>query len=95
MVIHQALAVLTYDAAGQRYAMRAYLSDGRAVDAEAQVVDGALMWGFRPEPTGPARVRYTVRLSDAGEWTETGDVSLDGQTWWPFLEMTLRRTAPG
>jgi len=94
VVIHQALAVLTYDAAGQRYAVRAYLSDGRAVDAEAQVVDGALVWGFRPDPSGPARVRYTIRLSDAGEWAETGDVSLDGQTWRPFFEMTLRRAAP-
>jgi hypothetical protein len=96
MVVHEALALLTYDADAQRYAFRAYQSargTTNAVDADASLVDGALVWGFRPDPGASLSIRYTISVSAAGEWLEVGEVAPDGQTWQPFFQMTLARQA--
>lgn len=90
-VVHNAFAVISYDPAANRYDMKAYLADGRSTDATAEWVDGAFQWGFAT-PQG-FRIRYTIRLTDKGEWHEVGEMSQDGTTWRQFFEMTLHRTA--
>jgi hypothetical protein len=95
-VVHEALALLTYDAAAERYNFRAYqgnMGSVNAVDADASVVDGALVWGFKPDPSASFSIRYTISLSDAGEWVEVGELAPDGQTWRQFFQMTLQRQA--
>ncbi|MGI9148783.1 MAG: hypothetical protein ACR2IK_19925 [Chloroflexota bacterium] len=95
IVVHDALAVLTYNASAERYDFRAYQADGGAVNADASVVDGTLVWGFQPDPTAPTSIRYTISVSDAGEWHEVGELSPDGQAWRQFFEMTLHREPAG
>ena len=73
MVVHDALAVLTYDAAAQQYAFRAYQGSGgaaSAVDAAASLVDGALVWGFKAEPRRPAQ--YPLHDHTVGGGGEVG-----------------------
>jgi hypothetical protein len=93
-VIHEALAVLTYDALSKYYTFRAYqvnMGMVNAVDADASVADGVLAWGFKPDPTAPLSIRYTISLSDAADWVEVGELAPDGQAWRQFFQMTLQR----
>lgn len=88
-IVHQAFAVIWFDEADKRYRMRAFRGDGNSVDAEFEVLDdGALRWGFTHPMAG--QIRYTIRLSGA-RWVENGEMSRDGQSWQPFMEMTLDR----
>lgn len=93
-IVHHAFAVLSYSAAEERYVMRAYrgLGDGQTlmVDAEAEVIDGALVWGYEHPQAG--LMRYTIREDEDGRWHETGEMSRDGgETWFAFFEMVLER----
>ena len=47
------------------------------------------MWGFAVPQAG--RVRFTITLTQAGEWWEIGEFSRDGATWAKFFEMTLKK----
>lgn len=88
-VVHNAMAVLWYDDQASLYRLRSFLADGRAVDAEARFIGEAFQWTFQT-PTGGS-TRYTVKLTDKGEWFEMGEMSQDGKIWRQFHEMTLQR----
>jgi hypothetical protein len=88
-VVHNAMAVLWYDHQAKLYRLRSFLIDGRAVDAEAKFIGEAFQWSFKP-PYGGS-VRYTISLTDKGEWFEMGEMSEDGNSWRKFHEMTLQR----
>lgn len=83
----EALAVVTYDAKAQQYRWRSFTSRGGGVDAEAKLTgERALQW----YPSATAR--YTIRISDAGQWEEIGEYSRDeGKTWTQFFEMRVKR----
>jgi hypothetical protein len=89
VIVHNALAIISYDAAAKLYRVKSYLMDGRSVEAEAKFVEDGFQWAF-VAPQG-VRIRYTIKLSDKGEWTEKGEMSQDGQTWRQFHGMTLQR----
>ena len=36
-------------------------------------------------------MRYTISLTEKGEWFEVGEYSRDGEKWSKFLEMTLSK----
>jgi len=87
-VIHLAFAVISFDAANDKYLMRAFRADGNYRDAEARVdPDGNFVWGFSIEQVG--EVRYTTSLEE-DKWVETGEMNRGG-TWFPFFGMTLTR----
>lgn len=89
VVTHNALAVMSYDANAKLYRVKAYTADGRSVDAEASFTDGGFQWRFQPAQN--ISIRYTVKLTEKGEWFEKGEMSQDGKTWRQFHEMTLQR----
>lgn len=89
-VVFNALAVVSYDAEAKRYAIRAYRAEGQSVDAILTLTDKGFVWGFQ-EPTRKTQVRYTMTLTDKGEWHEVGEYSPDGKAWTKFIEMTLTR----
>jgi hypothetical protein len=89
VIVHNALGILSYDEQAKIYRMRSYLATGRSVDAEAKFTDGGFQWGFQAGPG--MRFRYTVKLTDKGEWFEIGEMSQDGTTWRKFHEMTLQK----
>jgi hypothetical protein len=87
-VVHEAYGVLSYDPQKGQYLLRAITAEGRTVDADIEVGDRRLVWGFA---TPGGRVRYTLSLDEGGRWQERGEHSRDGATWSPFFEMSLRR----
>jgi len=89
VVVHEALAVLSYDDKAKRYRWQAHDLRGQAIEVEPKLVSGGLEWGFRSEGSG-VTVRFTIKF-DKKRWHEIGEVSTDGKTWTKFLEMTLQR----
>ena len=48
---------------------------------------GEFVWGFKV-PQG--EVRYVITI-EGDTWTEKGAFSMDGSTWYPTMEMQLKR----
>ena len=88
-VVHQAFTVVSYDEKSKRYRFQAYTDRGTFTDAEAKVEGEKLEWGFRIPQFG--EVRYTITVTEKGQWFEIGEVSSDGKQWRKFFEMTLER----
>ena len=89
VVVHEALAVVSYDGKAKRYRWQSHDLRGQALEVEPKLVDGGIEWGFRSEEGG-VTVRFTIQF-DAKRWHEVGEASTDGKTWNKFLEMTLER----
>jgi hypothetical protein len=89
-IVHNALAVISYDSAARKYLFRAFRADGNYIDANVTLTEKGLIWGFRPPQQG-GEIRYTIKLTDAGQWHEIGEFSMDGKQWRKFFEMTLQR----
>jgi hypothetical protein len=86
---HDAIAFLYYDAKAKVFRFQAHRAGGIHVDSEAKVTDRGFEWGFQNEHAGT--LRFTMKLTEKGEWLEVGEMSRDGKTWYKFLEMTLQR----
>lgn len=90
VVVHQALAVISFDSKANKFQFRAFRADGNFIDADVTPGDKSLVWGFR-DPQRNVEIKYTIKLNDAGQWFEAGEFSMDGKTWRKFFEMTLQR----
>jgi hypothetical protein len=88
--VHDAYAVIWYDAALARYEMFAIRAGGVPIRTQPTVEENRLVWGFDDPRAG--HIRFTVTRTPAGEWQEVGERSADGADWTSFFEMTLRRT---
>lgn len=89
-IVHNALAVISYDSRAKKFQFRAFRADGNFIDAEMTPEGNGLVWGFR-EPQRNVEIKYTIKLTDTGQWNEVGEFSMDGKTWRKFFEMTLQR----
>jgi hypothetical protein len=90
-VVFNAFAVLSYDAAKKEYALKAYRAEGLSVDAYVKPAAKGFEWGFK-EPQRGFDIRYTMKLTDKGEWNEVGEMSMDGgKAWNKFFEMVLTK----
>ena len=89
-IIHQAFAIISYDAENKKYLMKAFKGDGGQIDAEAKLLnDHTFEWGFSTPMTGS--VKYTISVVN-NKWTETGEMSRDeGKTWFKYFEMVLEK----
>jgi hypothetical protein len=88
-IIHEALATITYDDQAKRYRFVTHTEKGMFAIPEAKLIEGGWQWGLQfPQDGG---FRYTVKMTDKGEWHEIGERSQDGKTWTQFHEMTLKR----
>ena len=80
-----ALGVVSAGDSAGHYTMRSWTSEGHGADATARIpAPGTFEWGFE-------RVRYTITVSAAGEWAETGEYRDDSGTWRNFFRMDLKR----
>ncbi len=83
-VVHEALAVISWDAPRSEYRFLSWESSGRHVDAAGRFEQGAFLWGFA---AGPGReILFRIHLDDQGRWIETGETG--GHV---FFEMILTR----
>ena len=91
-VVHDALGIIAPDPAGG-YRIRSFLADGRQGESKLELTEEGFRWEL--EIPGQGVTRYTMRLTPAGEWVETGEFSRDGgRTWMEFMEMRLVRDEP-
>ena len=86
-IVHQALAVLSYDGAAKAYRFKSHLPGGRGGDFPFAIENGAFVWEI---PS--AKMRYTIKI-DGDRWHEVGTIEKDGKPV-QFFEMTLRRVGP-
>jgi hypothetical protein len=62
-----------------------------SVDGYVKPGEKGMVWGFK-EPSRGFDIRYTVKITDKGEWNEVGEMSMDGsKTWRKFFEMTVAK----
>lgn len=86
-VVHNALAVISFDPATGAYSMRSYITTGQYGDFVLNRIPGGVSWTVEV-PGG--RVRNTAHI--AGDtWHEIGEFSRDGTNWSQTMEMNLRR----
>lgn len=86
--VHDAAAMLSYDAKTGRYVFESRTQGGRGGTFDATVEGGVLSW-FIPLPDG--RIRYDIRLNAAGQWEEVGSRCAGSDPCRPFFRMTLDR----
>jgi len=88
-VVHEALALLSWDEATKKYRFDAWTERAGYVEAWLEVADNKAVWGFDTPQGG--KIRYTIALNEKGQWHEAGEFSRDGTSWLPFFEMTLTK----
>ena len=88
-LVHNAVALVSYDASRNGYRFYAKTVGRPPVDARAEVEDGVFVW-FLDIPNG--EIRYRIRETEAGEWHEVGERAIPSGEWVPFFEMTLHRS---
>ena len=87
-IVHNALAVISYDLQKKSFRFSAYLANGQSIDAEAKITKDALEWGFTQ---AYGTIRFTISLNEKGEWHEIGEINPDGKNWYKNFEMTLQK----
>lgn len=88
-VTHDGVVLVDFDARTRRYRWNGHDIGHDAIEVEPIVRDGGLDWSLTPEG-GKGSVRFHIEF-DEREWRESGDLSLDGETWTRFMAMTLER----
>jgi len=88
-VVHEALAVITWDPKKEQYSMRAITAKAGAVDPKVETDGTSIVWSFET-PVGGA-VRYSIKINEKRQWLEIGEFSRDGKGWNKFFEMTLSK----
>lgn len=84
-IIHETLAVLSFNAKDAKYRFSTYLASGRSGEQDFRTIDKGYEWGFK---TDAGTIRYTIK-TDNDVWFEVGEFSRDGQNWTKFFEMKL------
>ncbi|HEY9116200.1 MAG TPA: hypothetical protein VIN11_00155 [Roseivirga sp.] len=85
---HHAMAMIYYNVDKGYYEFHSLVMQGRATLAKGEFNDqGAFVWGF-DVPQG--KIRYTIKI-EGDTWTESGAFSMDGNNWFPIMEMKLKR----
>ncbi len=86
-IIHETLAVLSYDTKNSKYPFNTYLASGRSGQYELKLMADNYEWGFQ---TPAGTIRYIIKIAN-DVWFETGEFSKDGKTWMKFFEMKLEK----
>ena len=87
-VVHDAYAIIHLDRDGRTPRMRAFVAGGHWLDVELVVQPNGYDWAMSDPRAG--KIRYEMRIDEAGRWVERGYMSRDdGATWNQFMEMTL------
>lgn len=83
-VVHNALAIITFNSNDSNYSFFSYLANGRKGDFKGELIDGTFYWYLNEG------MRYVITINQQGEWFEKGEMNRGGN-WFEFFEMTLRK----
>ncbi|MGB7848426.1 MAG: hypothetical protein WBL63_22625 [Candidatus Acidiferrum sp.] len=83
----QALAIVSYDDEAHSYRMRAY-NDGRYLETDLKLLEDGrgCTWGFT---LGDIKTSSTLRINEAGEWTELTEIAVGSQPWRNLMELKV------
>lgn len=85
---HHAMAMIYYNVDKGQYDFHSVVMQEQSTMAKGEFNEkGEFIWGF-DVPQG--QVRYTLKI-EGDTWTESGAFSMDGNTWYPTMEMKLTR----
>ena len=88
-VVHEAVALVVWDARAQRHTMWTYRAGSGPSTPQITVTPDGLVWGFS---TPGGEIRFTQSFDAEGRWVETGERSADGgKSWQTFLGMKLTK----
>ena len=90
-VVHDAMAILYFDAFQHVYKMDSHLASGLYTNASFEVLKSneQFQWSF---DTPMGKIRYTIDITDDGsKWNEIGEFSQDGTNWIKTFEMNLQK----
>jgi hypothetical protein len=89
-VVHDALAVISWNEKAKKYRFDAWTARDGYVEAWLEAGEnGRCAWGFDTPQGG--KVRYTL-THENGQWSEVGEYSRDGSQYTKFFEMTLQKS---
>jgi hypothetical protein len=89
-IVHNAMAVVSYDEKAKKYRWQAWrIPGGSYIDTDLTVGDQTLEWSMTTPQGGTTR--FVIKLNEKGEWRETGEYAPDNKSWNKFFEMTLRK----
>lgn len=82
IVVHNALAIVTFAGEENHYDFNSFLQNGRKGAFKAEIKDQVFYW--YPSES----MRYIIQINEAGQWYEIGEINT-GDSWFKFFEMTL------
>ncbi len=89
-VVHETLAVITYDVPNKKYRFQAHLFNQPSSEFELHVVEKGFWWEIVRE--GAPKIKFTMTITDKGEWLETGEFTIRGNDQpLKFMEMRLSK----
>ena len=81
-VIHNALAIITYNKEEKNFNFTSFLANGMGGKFKGELIGEKFYWYPRDN------MRYIIYLNEDGQWFETGEMK-NGEDWFQFFEMTL------
>jgi hypothetical protein len=89
-VIHNAFGVLSFNKERETVTMITFSEmNGRMESDILWLGDRKLQWSF--DAGNGSIVRFTEDFSDANQWKEIGEISMNGMDWYQFSEMSLNK----
>jgi hypothetical protein len=89
-IVHDALAVISWNAEKKTYRFATWVAGKGELETTLDLTSPTTAVWFMDVPSG--RMRYTIRLTEKGEWNEIGEFTRDnGATWFKFFDMTLTK----
>jgi hypothetical protein len=88
-VVHETLAVVTFDEKEKKYRFRTYLFNRPEGEYELHLANNGFWWEVA-SPNGPT-VRFDMVVTAEGAWRETGTVNIPGRDPMQILEMVLKK----
>jgi hypothetical protein len=87
-VVHDAMAIIHYDAPSNTYQFDSHLATGQHKVATGTLKDNVFIWGF--DLDNNAQIKYTITLTGS-TWKEIGEYSPAKDVWYKFFEMNLNK----
>jgi hypothetical protein len=90
-IMFNALAIVSYDVTKKEFKFKSYVMDGNQTDAYFKIVsENHFEWGF--DIANNAKIRYDMVLNPQEKsWIEKGEYSPDGNVWYPYIELKLKK----
>lgn len=86
--VFEAFAVINYDEKEGQYKFNSYTREGKHTMASAKFEGDDLVWWFGTSKGGT--IKYKIDFTE-NTWIEDGHFSPDGEKWYPFFHMKLKK----